>query len=52
MKDGESYHYVKVKLDQFEFRPNTTIIYPGGTTEKPAGTVARHGMRFVIHEHI
>ncbi|KAI9268604.1 7 transmembrane sweet-taste receptor of 3 GCPR-domain-containing protein [Helicostylum pulchrum] len=42
MKDGKSYPYVKVKLDEFEFRPNTTIIYPGGTTEKPVGTIARH----------
>ncbi|KAG2232035.1 hypothetical protein INT48_000590 [Thamnidium elegans] len=42
MKDGMSYPYVKVKLDKFEFRPNTTIIYPGRTTEKPAGTIARH----------
>ncbi|KAG2229061.1 hypothetical protein INT48_005646 [Thamnidium elegans] len=46
MKDDISYPYVKVKLDKFEFRPNTTIIYLGRTTEKPV----RHEVNLTIYK--
>lgn len=43
MKNGIAIPYALVKLNEFEFNPNVTIEYLGGTTKKPADTIIRHG---------
>lgn len=43
MLNGTSVPYATVKLNEFEFIPDTEIIYLGHTTQKPMDMVPRYG---------
>jgi hypothetical protein len=43
MLNGSSVPYATVKLNEFEFIPNTKIIYLGHTTQKPLDMIPRYG---------
>jgi hypothetical protein len=43
MLNGASVPYATVKLNKFEFMPNTEIIYLGHTTHKPLDMIPRKG---------
>ena len=43
MLNGTSVPYATVKLNVFEFVPNTSVIYLGHTTDKPSQMLERSG---------
>lgn len=43
MQKGVSVPYASVKVGEFEFYPNTTIVYLGPSTVKPTAMIAQHG---------
>jgi hypothetical protein len=43
MQNGSSVPYATVKLNEFQFIENTTILYLGSSRIKPADMVARYG---------
>lgn len=43
MKNGSSVPYATVKLNEFQFIHNDSILYLGSSTVKPAEKVARYG---------
>lgn len=43
MLNGSSVPYATVKLNEFEFIPDTEIIYLGHTTQKPMDMIPRYG---------
>jgi hypothetical protein len=48
MQNGSSVSYATVKLGKFEFFPNTTVIYLGPSTVRPAAMMARTCMSLVV----
>lgn len=43
MQNGSAVPYATVKLNEFQFIENTTILYLGSSTVKPADMVSRSG---------